>query len=331
MSTTRVVRFHETGKAKVLKIENEEIPQLKDDEILLKVSAIGLNRAEVAFRAGQYLEQPELPSGLGYEASGTIEEMGSGVKGFEKGDKVSTIPAFSMKEYGVYGEKVVVPKHAVTKYPENLSEEEATTIWMQYLTSYGALVEIGNLKAGQSVVITAASSSVGMASIQIAKAIGATAIATTRKQNKKQDLLDAGADHVIVTDDEDLAERAMEITKDKGVNLLFDPITGPIVSDLAKAAAQGGMIIEYGMLSSKETPFPFMEVLSKQLTIRGYVLFEITTNPERLEKAKDFIFEKLKSGDLKPVIDKTFKFDDIVEAHEYMESNQQKGKIVVTV
>ena len=329
--TIRKVRFHETGKASVLKIE--EVPQKEpgENEVLIKVSAIGLNRAEVAFRAGQYLETPELPSELGYEASGIVEAIGSGVEHVKVGDKVSTIPSFSMTKYGVYGEKAIVPAHAVTSYPDNLSSEEATSIWMQYLTSYGALVEIGNLKKGQTVLLTAASSSVGIASIQIAKSVGATVIATTRTNDKKQDLLDAGADHVIVTNDEDLADRTMEITDSKGANLLFDPITGPIVNQLTKAAAQGGMVIEYGMLSSKETNFPFTDVLSKQLTIRGYVLFEITTNPERLKKARDFIFDKLASGELKPLIDKTFDFEDIVEAHEYMESNQQKGKIVVTV
>lgn len=326
----RIVRFHETGDAQKLKIEELPIEPPKKGEIQIKVQAIGLNRAEVAFRMGEYLEQPQLPSRIGYECSGTVEALGEDVEGFKIGDKVSTIPAFSMVNYGVYGERATVPAHAVSHYPNKLTPEEATSIWMQYLTAYGALVEIGKLKKEDTVIITAASSSVGHASIEIAKSIGATVIATTRKQDKKQYLLDAGADHVIVTDDEDLAERVKSITED-GAQLAFDPITGPIVKDLADALAPGGTLIEYGKLSSEETPFPLFSLLQKTLTIRGYVLFEITQDPHKLKEARDWVFNAIKNGDIHPTIDKTFTLDTIREAHEYMESNQQKGKIVVSV
>ncbi|MDT0651097.1 zinc-dependent alcohol dehydrogenase family protein [Autumnicola edwardsiae] len=235
---TRIVQFHETGPAEVLKIEEVTLPEPKENEVRLKTEALGLNRAEVAFRSGQYLEQPDFPSKIGYEASGVVEAVGSNVKSVKAGDKVSTIPSFSMKEYGMYGEDVIVPEHAVAKYPSNLSAEEAAAIWMPFITAYGGLVETGHLKKGDYVFITAASSSVGLAAIDIVKAKGGIAIASTRKQEKKQDLLDAGADHVIVTDDEDLVEKAMEITGKKGFNIIFDPIGGPIIEALAKAAAE---------------------------------------------------------------------------------------------
>ncbi len=161
----------------------------------LKVEAIGLNRAEVGFRSGKYLELPEtFPSTLGYEAAGVIDAIGTGVTGFEIGDRVSTIPAFSMRKYGVYGESVIVPAAAVAHYPATLTPKAGTAIWMQYITAYGSLVEYGQVKAGDFVLITAASSSVGYAAIQIAKAAGAIAIATTRGSAKKQMLLDKGAE-----------------------------------------------------------------------------------------------------------------------------------------
>ncbi len=327
----KIVRFHETGGADVLKIEHLPLSEPGEGEVRLKVEAIGLNRAEVMFRQGHYLENPELPSRLGYEAAGTVDTVGPKTSGIQVGDRVSTIPSFSMGAYGVYGESAIVPDYAVARYPDNLSATEGAAIWMQYLTAFGALIEFGHLNEGASVLITAASSSVGLAAIQITKAAGASAIATTRGADKKQFLLDAGADHVIVTDQEDLAETVMTITSGKGASFVFDPIAGPLLEKLADTAAPGAMIFEYGALSSVPTTFPLFSALAKGLSVRGYTLFEIVRDPEKLARGKRFLYDGLQSGALKPIIDRTFPLDAIAEAHRYMESNQQKGKIVVTV
>lgn len=328
----RIVRFHELGKADVLKLEELPLAEPGESEVRIKVEAIGLNRAEVAFRYGQYLETPKLPSQLGYEAAGIIDAVGTGVTGFNVGDRVSSIPSFSMVDYGVYGESAILPVIAVAHYPDKLSASEGAAIWMQYLTAYGALIEYGKIKKDDVVLITAASSSVGLAAIQLTKVTGGLAIATTRGADKKSFLLDAGADHVIVTDEEDLAERVMEITSGTGANLIFDPVGGPTLLDLAAAAAPRATIYEYGGLSPDPTPFPLFPALAKGLTVRGYTLFEITQSPELCERAREYVFNLLQSGDLKPIIDEhRFSLDEIVEAHSFMESNQQKGKIVVSV
>lgn len=272
-----------------------------------------------------------LPSRLGYEAAGVVAAIGPGVSEFNIGDRVSTIPAFPQSQYGVYGESAIVPSYAVAHYPDNLSVVEATAIWMQYLTAFGALVEYAQINADDIVLITAASSSVGLAAIQLAKASKATVIATTRGATKKQFLLDSGADHVIVTDEEDLGESVMAFTSGQGATIVFDPVAGPFLEKIAGAAAPGALIIEYGALSTAPTPYPLFPALSKGLSIRGYTLFEIVKDPEKLARGKQYIYEGLQSGALKPVIDRTFSLEAIVEAHQYMESNQQKGKIVVTV
>jgi len=327
----KTIRFHETGGAEVLKIEEVPLTEPGEGEVRLKVEAIGLNRAEIMFRQGRYLETPELPSRLGYEAAGIVDAVGPGTSRIEIGDRVSTIPGFSMGEYGVYGESAIVPAFAVASYPENLSAVEGTAIWMQYLTAFGALIEIGHLRKEDALLITAASSSVGLAAIQITKAAGAMAIATTRGAGKKQFLLDAGADHVIVTDDEDVAEAVMAVTSGNGANIIFDPVGGPLLLKLADAAATNATIFEYGALSSDPTPFPLFAALSKSLTVRGYTLFGIVSDPRKIARAKQFVYDGLQSGALKPVIDRTFPLESIAEAHRYMESNQQMGKIVVTV
>ncbi len=330
-SRTKIIRFHETGGADVLKIEDLPLAEPGEGEVRLKVEAIGLNRAEVMFREGQYLEDPEFPSRLGYEAAGIVDAVGPGTEGIQIGDRVSTIPSFSMGKYGVYGESAIVPGYAVARYPDHLTAIEGAAIWMQYLTAFGALIEFGQLKKEDSVLITAASSSVGLAAIQITKAAGATAIAATRGADKKPFLLDAGADHVIVTNEEDLAERVMSVTSDKGVRMIFDPVAGPLLEKLADAAASGATIFEYGALSPEPTPFPLFPALGKGLTVRGYTLFEIVQDSEKRARGISYIRDGLQSGALKPIIDRTFPLDAIVDAHRYLESNRQKGKIVVTV
>jgi NADPH:quinone reductase-like Zn-dependent oxidoreductase len=330
-SNSRIVRFHQTGDAGNLKIETLPVAEPAQGEIVIKVEAIGLNRAEVMFREGQYLEAPEPPCRLGYEAAGVIEQLAPDVTGFSIGDRVSTIPGFSQNQYGVYGETATVPATAVAHYPDNLTPSEGAAIWMQYLTAYGGLIEVGRANTEKTILVTAASSSVGLAAIQIANMIGATCIATTRGAGKKQFLLDAGADHVVVTDQDDLPQTVMNLTDGQGADIIFDPIGGPLLAQLADAAAPGGMIIEYGALAPEPTPYPLIPALAKSLTIRGYVLFEITTDPSRLEAGKRFVYDGLGSGALKPIIDRTFVLDEIVQAHQYMESNRQQGKIVVTV
>ena len=117
----RIVRFHQTGGPEVLKIEQVEVPSPGPGEVRIAVKALGLNRAEVMFRSGQYLEQPTFPARLGYEAAGTVAALGQGVQGLKVGDAVSTVPAFSQNQYGVYGDTAIVPAVAVAKHPASLS------------------------------------------------------------------------------------------------------------------------------------------------------------------------------------------------------------------
>ena len=327
----RVVRFHQTGGPEVLKVEEVEVPPPGKGEVQINVKALGLNRAEAMFRSGQYLEAPKLPARLGYEAAGTVAAVGPDVRGFQVGDAVSTVPSFSLNDYGLYGDVANAPAHAVVHHPASLSWEEAAAVWMQYLTAYGALIDIAGLTKGDAVAIPAASSSVGLAAIQLANRVGATPIALTRSSSKRQALLDAGAAHVIATDEQDLVREILGLTGGRGARVVFDPVGGPTLEKLAKATARLGILFQYGALSPEPTPLPLFDVLGRWLTIRGYVLMEITGDPARLARGTQFVNEGLADGSLKPIIARTFPLDRIVEAHRYLESNQQVGKVVVTV
>ncbi|RPH20215.1 alcohol dehydrogenase [Buttiauxella warmboldiae] len=328
---SKVVTFNRTGGPEVLEVIDVEVQAPAAREVQIRVHAIGLNRAEIMYRNGQYVIDPEFPARLGYEAAGVVEAVGENVEGFARGDLVSVIPSFMFNEYGMYGELVNAPVHAVVKHPDNLSFAEAAASWMMYVTAYGALIEYGNLQAGQNIIIRAASSSVGLAAIQIANMLGAKPVALTRTSEKREMLLKAGAAAVIATAEQDMVAEINRATNNEGVHMVFDPVGGPDVAKLTKIMAPQGMYFQYGALDSRDMLVPVFDILGKHLTLRGYELFEITTDAEKMARAKSFVSEGLRSGKLKPVIDKTFRLEDIADAHRYMEANGQVGKIIVTI
>ena len=332
----KIVRFHEVGSADVLRIDELPLPEPGPGEVRLRVKAIGLNRAEVMFRKGESFLAPRLPSTNGYEASGIVEAVGPGVDPGLIGETRSTVPAFNVNEYGVYGEVAIVPAAVLAAYPAHLSFEEGTSIWMQYITAYGALVHNGRVAEGDYVVLTAATSSVGIAAIQIAKAEGATVIATTRTADKKDELIAAGADYVVVTDEEkDIVSRINDLTNGVGAKVIFDAVAGAGLLQLAQVTAKDGLILIYGNLSPEPTPFPVFEAWGRAAQLKpfkmmGYSLFSITNDPEALKIAIRYVFEKLEARKLTPRIDRTFPLSEIADAHRYMEKGRQIGKIVVT-
>jgi NADPH:quinone reductase-like Zn-dependent oxidoreductase len=327
----RVIRFHEHGGPEVLRIEDIDVAPPPAGEVQIRVKAIGLNRADALMRSGTYIETPALPSGLGLEAAGIVEAVGAGVDGFVPGDAVSVVPPVSMNRWPAYGELATFPAHLVVKHPASLDWTSAAALWMAYVTAYGALVDIAGLREGDVVAITAASSSVGLAAIQIARRVGARPVAVTRTSAKRAALLEAGAAHVVASDEEDVEQALKAFAGEAGVRVVFDPVGGPLFVPLTAAMARGGILIEYGGLSTEPTPFPLFAVLSKSLTLRGYLVHEIVTDPARLETAKRFILDGVEAGALRPVIARTFPFGQIEEAHRFLESNAQFGKVVVTL
>ncbi|MFB9685915.1 zinc-dependent alcohol dehydrogenase family protein [Amycolatopsis plumensis] len=325
---TKTVRFAAEGGPEVLELVDVDLGEPGPGELRLRVEAIGLNRAEAMFRSGSYFERAgEFPAKLGYSASGVVEALGEGVTGFEIGEAVSTVAGFSMRDYGVYGEGAIVPASAVLRRPEGLDAVETVALWGPFLTAYGALVDEGHVRPGDFVLITAASSSVGLATIDVANHLGAIPIAATRTAAKRQRLLDAGAAHVIVTDEEDIAERTLEITGGGGAEFVFDAVAGEGVRKLAAATAKGGALVVYGALDTKETPFPLWFVP----TMRLFNAFDLTLDPARLVRAEHFVRAGVRAGTFRPRVDRRFDLADIAGAHRYLEANGQFGKVVVTV
>ena len=328
---SRTIKFAKAGGPEVLEFVNKEVAAPGPAEVRIKVKAIGINRAESMWRNDKYIEPVTYPAGLGYEAAGTVDAVGRDVTGVAVGDTVSTIPAFSMNQYFTYGEVILVPNYAVVKHPKSLSFIEAASVWMMFITAYGALVLDAQVKKGDFVIIPAASSSVSLAAIQIANYAGATPIALTRTSDKKKRLHEAGAAHVIATQEQDMVAEVMRITNGNGARVAFDPVGGRDFPKLISALANQGIVYIYGALSEGDTTIPVLEMIPKMPTIKGYNISLVTGDEARRKVAVEYIVKGLASGALKPVIDRTFKFDDMVEAHRYLEKSGQFGKIVVTV
>jgi len=323
----KAIRFSELGGPEVLRVEDVPEPEPGAGEVAISVEAVGLNRAESMYYHGQYLEQPQLPSGLGYEAVGRITAVGAGVDPALVDTRTGTVPGFSMNRYPVLAEHAVVPAATLAPIPEDYSATEGAAVWMQYATAYGALVAFGGVTPSDAVLVTAASSSVGLAAIQIVHAQGGTAIATTRTAAKKDRLIALGADHVIVTGEEDLVERVHAITGGAGARVVFDPVGGDTMNALGAATATGGSIFLYGMLSGTPTPFP-MATFGRRIGVFGYTFNELRDTAE-WEVMKRYIVDRLADGTFKPEIARVFPFDEVVDAYRYLESNQQVGKVVV--
>ena len=327
---SKVVRVHQHGGPEELRFEDLEVGEPGPAEVRVKIEAIGLNRSEAAFRAGDYPVTPRFPTLIGYEGVGLIEAQGPGVQGFEVGERVCVLPNFRLGEYGIYGERAIVPARSLLSPPPGLTTVEAASIWMQYFTAL-AIVEVAHAAIGDYVIIRAASSSVGLAAIQLANWAGAVPIAATRTSAKALALKQLGAKHVIATEETDLVAEVQRITGGKGARIIFDPVGGPEIDKLALAAAEEGIIFVYGGLSGQPTPYPHWPAALKGLSIRGWVASSIWNRPERFARNRELIVRGLASGHLRPVIARTFPFSQIVAAHRYLESNQQIGKIVVTL
>lgn len=335
----RTVRFHEFGGPEVLKIERARTPEPGPGEVRIAVQAIGLNRADALWRQKLYIEDAALPAGLGNEAAGVVDAVGAGVDGLRVGDRVAVLPGAGQGRYPTYGERILFPATHVVRHPENLSAAQASGAYMAFLTGYFPMFEMARLQRGQAMLVTGASSGTGIAALQMARAAGIVAIATTRTASKRQALLDAGAAHVVVTQDEDVVERVLSLTGGHGVALVYDGVGGELLERLGEVVAQRGWYVLYGLSGGAELRYPAVAQFRKSWRFHVYKVLEYTGAPTMglprdeaaLQRALRFVDEGLAGGALQVRIDRTFAFDDVVQAHRYLERAEHIGKVVLTV
>lgn len=327
------IRFHELGGPEVLRVEDVPVRAPGPGEVRIRVEAIGLNRAEVNFRRGTYLEAPRLPAGLGCEAAGVVLEVGPGVARWSVGDEVSVVPAFSQNDYPVYAEEALVPAAALVARPDGLDAVRSAAVWMPCVTVYGMVAETVRVRPGDRVVVTSASNSVGVTALQVLRHLGAVPIATVPTGKARRDhagaLHAAGAAHVVVAGEE-LAADLLAATDGHGADLVLDADGGPQVARLVDACAPGATVLVHGGLSGRPTPLPAGG--AAPVWLRRFHLFEITGDPAALRRAEHFVRAGLASAAFAPVVDRVFDFHDVASAHAYLDSpDRAPGKPVLRV
>jgi NADPH2:quinone reductase len=341
--TAKVIRFYKSGGPEVLKIEDVRRLKPVGNEVAVRVQALALSRLDLLWREGAYCEEPCFPARIGYEAAGIVESVGPEVRSLKVGDRVSTFPAVSLLDYTAHGETILYPESALLAYPKNLTPEQAAAANTGLFTAYFALVELACLKPDQHVVVTAASSSMGVAALQLIKAIRGKSIAVTRSEAKQEGLLAVGADQVLIAGRENIQEAIFECTEGLGAEVIYDAVGGPGLEELIWATKRLGWVVVYGQLGAMEngTPFPLGACAFRGLKVHAsFRVFDFTGHPklglparaEAVERAKRFISNGLAAGRFSPKIDRVFVgLGEYAAAHRYMEKNARIGKVVISL
>jgi tumor protein p53-inducible protein 3 len=317
------------GGPEVLSIVERPVPVACEGELLIRVKATALNRADLLQRMGKYPPPPGTTDILGLEMAGEVAEVGPGVQGWKPGDRVcALLPG------GGYAQYVAIPSGMAMRIPEPLSWEEAAGIPEAFLTAYLNLIRLGRLEPGMRVLVHAAGSGVGTAALQVIREWNAAAYATAGTPEKLNKAMELGAVAVWNYRQGSFLAWLQEQTAGKGVHLVMDFIGAPYFSDHISALAPDGKLIIVGTLGGAVADGVHLgKILAKRLQIIGTALRSrpVEDKIKLTAEFADFAMPRFADGRLKPVIDSVFEFEDIVSAHRYMESNANVGKIVVRV
>ncbi len=325
----RAVVVEKNGGPEVLKFMERACPEPGKDEVLVEVKSTAVNRADVIQRKGFYPAPPGVPADIpGLEFAGVVKECGEAVTDRKVGDRV-----FGLVPGGSYAEAVVVHSRTLARIPDNLSFEEAAAIPEAYTTAYDAMVVQGGLAAGEWLLIHALGSGVGVAALQIAGAIGARVIGTSRTKEKLEEARTLGLVHgVVCSEGAEFAESVLSITG-SGVNVVLELVGGPYLAEDLKCLASQGRIVLVGLLAGRSLEVDLGMILRKRANIRGTTLRARPLEEKILagRVLEENIVPLIESGKLKPSIDKVFPLAEAGEAHAYMESDGNFGKIILKV
>jgi len=326
----RIVQFDRIGGPENLVLREVPVPEPTATEVRYRVEAFGLNYGELLWLADTYYNSPTLPARIGVEACGIVDAVGPDVTEFTIGDRVSAIP-HSDGRYLVAGEWALTPERYLARWSDRIPAEKACALWAQAITAYYCMVELAKLGPGRTVLITAGASTTGIGGIQMAKLLGATVVASTRTDAKRDFLRRLGADAVIDTDRDDLAVKLRDGTGGRGVDVVYDLVGGTMVARYLEGLAPCAQIYLVGVLDGVQTSFNVLPLIRSAATITGFSIFNHNPIDEHLRRAKSFIGKASGEGKLNPVIDRVFPFSETVAAYQYLATGQQRGKIVVQV
>jgi NADPH:quinone reductase len=299
-------------------------------EIRLRIEAFALNWGDMDLMHDRYsFSFSEFPARIGMEAAGVVDAIGPDVVGITLGERMCTLPYF-YDNRGASADSVIINAHYVTKAPAGLSAIESASIWMQYMTAYFPIIELAKAGPEKNILVTGATGTAGTAALEIGHLKGARMIGTSRFEYNRQYLLDAGADHVIISGHGNIADQLMKITEGDGINAAFDPIGAGMIQQYSPAFAPGAHIYFYGTLDAELPTLPFVDMWQSNAWFHTYSLFNYVEDPVMCDKGKAFVYDALKSGAIRPRIDRVFPMEGYREAWEYLEQPRKShGKVVI--
>ncbi|MCC9165925.1 NAD(P)H-quinone oxidoreductase [Pontibacter harenae] len=324
----KAILVKQPGGPEQLELGEYEQPLPNSNELLVRVHATALNRADTLQREGKYPPPKGASPLLGLEMAGEVVEAGINCSRFKKGDKVfGLLPGGGYAEYAIISEAMAMP------VPAHLSMEEATAIPEVFLTAYQALVWLGRLQAGEHVLVHAGASGVGTAAIQLARALNAEVLVTA-SEHKLQACLDLGANKAINYKDVSFDDAVLAHTNSEGVDVIVDFIGGPYFKKNLDCLRTDGRLVMLATLGGgKIDELDLRKILAKRLQVIGSTLRSRSREYQvkLTEEMSAFALPLFESGDIKPVVDSVFDWKDVAEAHRYMEQNKNIGKIVLRV
>ena len=328
-----------TGDINVLKVQEKPDPKPGPGEVLIRTKAAGLNFADILSRQGLYPDSPPKPCVMGYEVSGTIEQVGEDV-----GQEWLGKPVVAMTRFGGQSDLVVANATQLFEKPQNLSFEEAAAIPVNYLTAYALIVVMGSLHEGESILIHNAGGGVGLAALEIARKIGAVTFGTA-SPSKHKFLAERGLDHAIDYRDQDWSPVLKDLTNGRGVDLILDPIGGAHWKKSYAALRHTGRLGMFGVSTASanglagkvklvkaalQMPrFHPLAMLNKNRGVFGLNLGHMWHEPDKVRIWMQEILKGVDEGWIKPHVDRSFTFDEAGAAHQYLEKRKNIGKVVL--
>ncbi|MBO1905228.1 NAD(P)H-quinone oxidoreductase [Microvirga sp. 3-52] len=322
----RAVIADGSGGPEVLKVVQRPVPEPKEGEILVRVKAAGVNRPDVIQRQGGYPPPPGAPDILGLEIAGEVTANGPNAARFAVGT-----PVMALVPGGGYADYAIVHESNALPIPAGLSFEEAGAIPETYFTVWTNVFDRGRLQSGETLLVHGGTSGIGTTAIQLARAFGATVIATAGSQEKCDACLRLGADVAVNYRNQDFVTATKEATGGRGADVILDMVGGDYIPRNYEAAAQDGRIVQIAFLQSPKAEVDFRRLMVKRLTHTGSTLRPRSPAEKAgiAEALEDKVWPLLAQGRCRPVMDSTFAFEDVAKAHARMDGGQHIGKIVL--
>ncbi|MGP4843833.1 NADPH:quinone oxidoreductase family protein [Marinobacter sp. 1Y8] len=323
----RAILCKEYGPADTLVIEDIASPVAKGSGVKIRVKAAGLNFPDTLIIEGKYQIKPTMPFSPGGEMAGEVLEVGEKVTRFKKGDRVMGLTGF-----GAFSEEIVAAGANLLPIPENMSDEEAAAFTMVYGTSYHALKQRANIQPGETLLVLGASGGVGLATVELGKAMGAHVIAAASTADKLEVAKQAGADELINYTEEPLKDTIKKLTKNKGVDVVYDPVGGDFTEQALRAMAWNGRHLIVGFAAGEIPKIPANLTLLKGCSVVGVFWGTFTRQEPEVSNQNMMDLLKLYSeGKIKPAISEVFEFEDYAGALNALTERRAKGKIVLKV